>query len=130
MVINEKVRLPDQIRVVKGVFLAILLAVMTAGCDTFTPVPDGRIEFRNDLKGSEYTDIQLSSGALNTTVSSRQSVLLPPGTQFFQLTYNNGRETRSYSVSCPSNISGGIRIKLIDITQNRLAGGCSANRNS
>lgn len=102
----------------------ILSAVLICGCESLPSVPEGRIEFRNLLSGSAYTTVHVRAGSANHTIPSGQGVLLPRGITTILVTYDNGKTTRRYTVQCPRHLTVGVRIRLIDVTQNRMEGGC------
>lgn len=109
-------------RMVTSLVLIFLTAV--GGCDAFSSVPAGRIQFRNDLKGEKFTTIQISGGGASKALKPGDRFLFPKGTGRISVTYNNGKKTFYFTVKCPQAPKKGVRINLIDIFQGRLDGGC------
>ena len=87
-------------------------------------VPDGRIRVKNDMRGSEYTTIEVSGGGSYYTLKAGERTLMPPGTRTLNFTLQEENHTRYYQVECPEITGKGISINLIDVHVGRIAGGC------
>jgi hypothetical protein len=104
--------------------LALTALFSLAACDLITPVPAGRIRFKNDLSGEEYSTIRVSAGGRTTVLKAGAGELLPSGTTDISVSYQGPKALRQYRVQCPRLLTSGITIRLIDIHSNRIAGGC------
>jgi hypothetical protein len=104
-------------------FLALLLLVWLSGCKSY-PVEDGKITVINDSKDSEYNTLQISGSGFSHELDPGEFAILPKGTKsiYFSRIYKD--YTRSYEVRCPEVEGSGLRMKLIDVHVNRIAGGC------
>ncbi|MCO6430712.1 MAG: hypothetical protein J5J00_07605 [Deltaproteobacteria bacterium] len=105
------------------------LALLFGGCSQ-EKVPDGRILFKNDTLDKSYNKVYISGGGVSRTLGPQEYVILPRGTTRFSVSRQYKDHTRSYSVECPPLKGSGIRIKMIDIHVNRIAGGCTTVRAS
>jgi len=103
------------------IVLSLLLILM--GCSE-SAVPDGRIEFKNDSQDSQYNEMRVSGPGVDVSLKPGEFVLFPKGTENFSVSREYKDYTRSYSVQCPPINGAGIRIKMIDVHVNRIAGGC------
>ena len=88
------------------------------------PVEDGKITVINDSRDSEYNTLQISGSGFSDTLSPREFAILPRGTRTIKFSRVYKDHTRSYEVRCPELEGSGIRMKLIDVHVNRIAGGC------
>lgn len=102
-------------------YLLILLFAVTA-CEE--SVPKGRIRFKNDSQDREFNVVNVSAGGVVMSLKPGESVLLPARITSIGVSRQYRDYTRRYQVSCPSNLSKGITMKLIDVHLNRIAGGC------
>lgn len=87
-------------------------------------VPDGQIMVKNDSMDSDYNVIKVSGGGRSYTLSPHENAILPKGTTSIRLSRKYSDHTREYVVECPARLEKGIRIKMIDVHVNRIAGGC------
>lgn len=78
----------------------------------------------NDSQDSEYNVIQVSGHGKRYTLAPGEEGLFPKGTTSLSWSRKYKDYTRYYQVRCPSSLEKGIRIKLIDVHLNRIAGGC------
>lgn len=101
----------------------IFFLLLVSGCSG-EPVPNGRIRFINDTQDSEYNKVSVSGSGIDATLKPGEYVTFPSGTESFSVSRAYKDYTRSYSVQCPPIKGEGIRIKMIDIHVNRIAGGC------
>lgn len=93
-------------------------------------VPDGRILFKNDTMDSSYNLVNVSGGGLSKTLKPQEYFIFPQGTTQFSVSRRYKDHTRSYTVKCPPLTGNGIRVKMIDVHVNRIAGGCQTIRAS
>lgn len=106
-----------------ALILALLsLVVILCGCDG--AVPAGRILVKNDSQDSTYNQIRVSAAGSSIKLNPGQSSLLPKGARSITFSRAYKDYTRSYQVTCPSELAEGITIKLIDVHTGRLPGGC------
>lgn len=103
--------------------LLLLSIVALAGCKS-VPVEDGKITVINDIKDAEYNALEISGGGASHTLVPGEYAILPRGTRAIYFTRRYENYTRSYEVRCPELDGSGIRMKLIDVHVNRIAGGC------
>ncbi len=105
---------------------AIILSmiILLAACSR-EKVPDGRIMVKNDTDDKSYNKINVSGSGIDRTLSPGENVILPKSTLRFTVSRAYEKYTRSYTVECPAQKGSGIRIRLIDIHVNRIAGNCS-----
>ena len=106
-------------------YAALPLLLLLTSCDSSGGVPPGRIRFKNDMSGAEYSTVNLSVGGRSITLKAGEWSLLPSGTTQISISYQGARELRRYRVECPSKLTEGISIRLIDVHSNRIAGGCT-----
>jgi hypothetical protein len=68
--------------------------------------------------------ITVSGNGAYKSLKPGQYTILPPQTTTFSVSRRYKDHTRSYSVKCPAIKGRGVKIKMIDIHVNRIAGGC------
>ena len=108
----------------------ILLTLALQACEP--SVPDGLIRVKNDSGDSEYNVVEVLGGGAFYSLKPGEAHLLPRGTSSISFSRQYKNYTRRYQVSCPSDLTKGITIKLIDVHLNRMPGGCettSASKN-
>jgi hypothetical protein len=79
---------------------------------------------KNDTRDSEYNKINVSGSGIDKSLKPGENVILPSSTYSFTVSRRFKDFTRSYDVECPEVKGAGIRIRMIDIHVNRIAGGC------
>jgi len=103
--------------------LAGLIMTMLAACD-MTSVPPGKIMVKNEIRDANYNVIKVSGGGTSFTLSPGEHGIFPKGTTRLYFSRRYKEYTREYVVECPSVLKDGIKIKLIDVHLNKIAGGC------
>lgn len=104
------------------ILLLVSLTLLT--CCSREKVPDERILFKNDSSDREYNRMNVSASGLDVTLKPGEYVILPRNTTRFSVSRAYKDYTRRYTVECPPVEGSGIRIKMIDIHVNRIAGDC------
>ena len=66
----------------------------------------------------------VSGSGIHSELKPGEYVILPKSTLEFTVSRDYKDYTRSYTVQCPPVTGSGIRIKMIDVHVNRIAGGC------
>lgn len=102
--------------------LIFFLLLFLGSCEK--PVPPGRILVLNTSLDKEFNTVSVSGGGMFKNLKPGDSVLLPKGTTSISFSRRYKDYTRNYQVQCPATQPTGIRIKLIDVHMNRIAGGC------
>ncbi len=108
--------------IVRILIIAVIILYL-ASC-TRENVPDGRILIKNNTDDRTYNRINVSGSGIDKTLSPGESILLPKSTLNFTVSRAYEKFTRRYTVECPPVKGSGIRIRLIDIHVNRIAGNC------
>ena len=103
------------------IFLIVLLAFLF-GCQD--PVPKGRILVLNDSQDRTHNILRVKALGRSFSLKPGERVLLPKGSFIIDFSRRYPEYTRRYTVKCPRKLENGIRIKLIDVHVNRIAGGC------
>lgn len=93
----------------------------------FERVPEGRILFKNDSMDWSYNVVVVRAGGASYALKPGERALLPKSTKRISVSRRYKDHTRFYEVECPS-VKKGIKMKLIDIHLNRIAGGCKTVR--
>lgn len=109
--------------IIRRCIAVLLLMLALPGCSK-EKVPNGRIMFKNDTMDSNYNQMYVSGPGVGVTLDPGEFVVLPKGTHNFSVSRQYKDYTRSYTVECPEISGRGIKIKMIDVHVNRIAGGC------
>ena len=104
-------------------FLILVAFFMLTACSG-EKVPDGRIMIKNDTEDRTYNEIEVTGSGIGVTLKPGQNTILPRTTLRFAVKRAYEKYTRSYSVECPRVEGSGIKIRLIDIHVNKIAGNC------
>ena len=104
--------------------IAILVLALGLGSCSQEPVPDGRILFKNESQDRQYNVMKVSGPGVSTSISPGEYVIFAANTRRFSVSRKYKDYTRYYTVECPAISGSGIRVKMIDVHVNRIAGGC------
>ncbi len=110
---------------IKTLICSIFAATLAASCSSDPPVPQGRIRVKNDSMDSSYNVVRVSAGGRSYALKPGEFALLPKGVSNIRFSRQYADHVKAYTVKCPSKLTEGIQIKLIDVHLNRMPGGCS-----
>jgi hypothetical protein len=79
---------------------------------------------KNDSQDRDFNVVQVSGGGRSYALRPGEFALLPGGTRAITFSRQYRDHTKTYQVECPSRLTRGITIKLIDVHLDRIAGGC------
>lgn len=120
----------------KIVNITIFLAIFVLTSCTEKHVEGGEITVRNDILDKDYNSFVVDQVVTTKGAVSYAKELKPnnqvvlPFKHISQLRFYRRYEdhTKVYLVSCPSDFSTAITMKLIDVHTNKLGGGCKLNK--
>lgn len=107
--------------------IAVCGLLFLAACAEEPDFPGAGITFKNDIQDASYNMIEVQ-GTSGSWVSARlrpSERLNIPGTAAMNFTFRRryADHSKVYKVECPARTKR-IRLKLIDVHLNRMAGGC------
>ena len=110
--------------VLRQICLVLLLSGSLFACSSEPDYPGVGITIKNDIQDKDFNTINIEGGGVYAALSPGQRLNVPGGGAVnftFRRRYSN--HTKVYKVACPARTKR-IRLKLIDVHLNRMAGSC------